>query len=259
MACDVHPTALVDDGATLAADVSVGPYAVIGDGVTIAEGSSVGAHAVIQGPTDIGPGNRIHSFACIGGDPQDLKYAGGVTRLSIGEGNTFREFVTVNRGTEGGGALTRIGDRNLFMAYAHVAHDCSVASDTVFANAATLAGHVTVEDFAIVGGLVAIHQHVRIGASAILGGGAMVTLDIPPFCMAAGDRAKLHGLNVVGMRRRGMGEDTVKSVRRAYRTLFQSSLRLTDALTRLREEHADCEEVQYMVGFIERSERGIAR
>lgn len=259
MASNVHPTAIVDPGATVADDVTVGPYAIISDDVRIGAGTTIGPHAVIQAHTTLGEGNTIYQFASVGAAPQDLKYAGEATTLTLGDRNTVREFCTLNRGTTKGGGATKVGDDNLFMAYSHVAHDCLVGNSVVMANGATLAGHVTVEDQAIVGGLVAIHQFVRIGAMAMLGGGAMVSLDVPPFCIAAGDRAKLHGLNLIGLRRRGLTEDAVKSLRTAYRLLFQGGLKLKDALAKIREEHADVDEVMTMVRFIETSERGVCR
>ena len=256
---DIHPTAIVDPKSEIAADVVIGPYAVIGAGVTVGEACRVGAHAVLEGPARLGAHNVIHAFASIGSAPQDLKYGGEPTKLEIGSHNVIREFTTLNRGTVGGGGTTRIGSHNLFMAYAHVAHDCVIGDRVVMANGATLAGHVTIEDFAIIGGLVAIHQHVRIGESAILGGGAMVSLDVPPYCMAAGDRATLRGLNLVGLRRRGMDEATLNALRAAYRILFQSGLRLADAVARLRAELPGSREVEHLAAFVSSSSRGICR
>ncbi len=255
----IHPTAIVAEGARLGDEVVVGPYSIVGPDVEIGAGTEVGPHVVIDGHTRIGRRCRLVGQASIGTAPQDLKYAGGPTRLEIGDDNVIREFVTVNRATEHGGGVTRIGHRCMFMAYSHVAHDCTIGDNVVMANAATLAGHVTIEDWAIVGGLVAIHQFVRIGESVILGGGAMVALDVPPYCMAAGDRAGLHGLNLIGLRRRGFAEETIKDLRSAYRLLFQGGLKLTEALGRLRSEFADSAEVIRLVHFIEGSQRGICR
>lgn len=255
----IHGTAIISGDATLAPGVSVGAYSIVGAGVEIAAGCSIGPHVTIEGRTSIGENNKVSQFASIGGPPQDLKYAGEDTCLEIGNGNTIREFATLNRGTAAGGAVTRVGDNCLFMAYSHVAHDCLLGDGVVMANAATLAGHVTIEDYAIVGGLVAIHQHVRVGSSAILGGGAMVSLDVPPYCMAAGDRAHLQGLNVVGLKRRGLSEDTIRALRKAYRVLFQSSLKLADAVAELRRDHAENREVSALLDFVESSERGICR
>jgi len=255
----IHPTAVVDPAARLGDGVTVGPYAIVGPGVSIGDHTEIGPHVVIDGLTTIGARCRFTGQSSIGSPPQDLKYAGGPTRLDIGDDNIVREFVTMNRATEHGGGVTRVGNRGMFMAYAHVAHDCTVGDHVVMANAATLAGHVTIEDHAIVGGLVAIHQFVRIGESAILGGGAMVTLDIAPYCMAAGDRAVLHGLNVIGLKRRGFSPATLLALRSAYRTIFRSGLRLQEAIEALRADAADEPRVAHLVEFIERSERGICR
>lgn len=255
----VHPTAIVDPKCELGRDVVIGPYSVLDAGVVVGDGCRIGAHVVVEGQTRLGRSNTVHPYACLGTAPQDLKYDGTPTRLEIGDGNTIREFATVNRGTVPGGGTTRVGSNNLLMAYSHVAHDCLVGDSVVMANAATLAGHVTISDFAIVGGLVAIHQHVRVGESVILGGGAMVSLDVPPFCTAAGDRAKLHGLNTIGLRRRGMSDATIDTIRAAYRILFQSRLRLVDAVARLRAEYPGCAEVMRMADFVSASRRGICR
>ncbi len=255
----IHPTAVVAEGARVAESATIGAYAVIGEQVLIGDDCVIAAHAVIDGKTTLGRANRVFSFASIGGEPQDLKYGGEETALEIGDGNTIREFATMNRGTAGGGGVTRIGNANLFMAYSHVAHDCRIGDHVVMANAATLAGHVTVEDHAIVGGLVAIHQHSRVGESAILGGGAMVSLDVPPFCIAAGDRAKLHGLNVIGIQRRGFDKQTISDLRGAYRVLFQSSLKLKEALGQIAERYPDSPRVAQLVRFVENSERGVCR
>ncbi len=258
-AATIHPTAIIDPSAELADGVEVGPYAIVGPSVKVGARTRIGAHTVIDSHTTLGEDNVLFQFASVGAAPQDLKYAGEPTTLTLGDRNTVREFATLNRGTTKGGGATSVGDDNLFMAYSHVAHDCQVGNGVVMANGATLAGHVTIEDRAIIGGLVAIHQFVRVGTMAMLGGGAMVSLDVPPFCIAAGDRARLHGLNLIGLRRRGLSEDAVKSLRTAYRLLFQGGMKLKDALTRIREEHADVEEVMTMVHFIEHSERGVCR
>ncbi len=255
----VHPTAVVDPKAEVGVGVEIGAYSVVGAEVQIGDGSSIGPHSVLEGPTRIGERNRISSFASIGSPPQDLKYGGEPTRLEIGNDNVIREFASINRGTVGGGGVTRVGSNVLLMAYSHVAHDCCVGDGVVLANAGTLAGHVSVDDYAIIGGLVAVHQYVRIGSSAILAGGAMVSLDIPPFCLAAGDRASLRGLNVVGLQRRGFSNGQIKELREAYRILFQSSLRLEEALVRLADEHGGSAEVAALADFIKASERGICR
>jgi UDP-N-acetylglucosamine acyltransferase len=262
-AVDLHPTAAVDAGAQLGSGVRIGAYAVIGADVRIGDRTSVGPHVVIEGPTSIGADNQISQFASIGSDPQDLKYRGEPTRLEIGDRNVIREFVTINRGTPAGGCVTSIGDDGMFMAYAHVAHDCRVGGSVVLANCATLAGHVRIEDHAIIGGLVAIHQHVRIGESAMLGGGAMVSQDVPPFCIAVGDRARLAGINVVGLKRRAVPPETIAELRRAYRTLFQTGKPLREALAEV-ETGAESGpgpsgRVRQLTHFISSSERGVCR
>ncbi len=259
MSVRIHPTAVVDAAAQLADGVVVGPYAIVGSGVSIGADTEIGPHVVVDGLTTIGARCRFTGQSSIGGPPQDLKYEGSPTRLEIGDDNIVREFVTMNRATEHGGGVTRVGSHGMYMAYAHVAHDCVVGDHVVMANAATLAGHVTIEDHAIVGGLVAIHQFVRIGESSILGGGAMVTQDIVPYCMAAGDRAVLHGLNLIGLKRRGFSAETLHALRSAYRTIFRSGMRLQDALEALRADAADEPRVAHLVRFIEQSQRGICR
>ncbi len=225
----------------------------------IGAGSSVGPHAVLEGRTAIGPRCRIHASASIGGDPQDLKFKGEPTRLTIGSDNTFREFVTVNRGTEGGGGVTRIGSSNLFMAYAHVAHDCVVGDHTIFANAATLAGHVLVEDHAIISAFSAVHQHCRVGRHGFVGGFTVVTKDALPFVKVVGNRAKPYGINTVGLERKGFSAETIRNLKAAYRILFQSGLNTTQAIERIQAELADDEECRYLVTFIRASSRGIIK
>jgi UDP-N-acetylglucosamine acyltransferase len=259
MSPPIHPTAVVHPEAELAPGVRIGPYAVIAAGVRIGEGTEVGPHAVIEGPTLLGRDNRVFPFASLGQAPQDLKYRGERTTLTIGDGNNFREFVTVNRGTSGGGGDTRVGDHNLFMAYVHVAHDCKVGNRTVFANNATLAGHVEIEDFVVVGGMAAVGQFARVGESAFVAAGAMVSLDVPPYCLAQGDRAKLFGLNVVGLRRRGLTRDQIHCIESAYRTAFRSGLTLDEACRRITEEMPDVPEVAKFVSFLRRCERGVTR
>lgn len=256
---DIHPSAIVADGAVVGEGSVIGAYSVVGPEVRIGRDCRIGSHVVVEGRTSIGDENQIFSFAVVGGPPQDLKYGGEPTRLEIGHHNTIRESTTINRGTEAGGGVTRIGDHNLFMAFSHVAHDCRIADHVVLANGCAPAGHVVIESYVIVGGLVGIHQHTRIGESAMLGGGAMVALDVPPFCMAVGDRAKLQGPNVIGVKRRGFSSEAVHNIKEAYRVLFQSNLRLGEAIDRLNEEYADSAEVEKMIRFIEAAKRGICR
>ncbi|HTS80646.1 MAG TPA: acyl-ACP--UDP-N-acetylglucosamine O-acyltransferase [Myxococcaceae bacterium] len=255
----VHPTAVIAPGAQLHPTVEVGPYAVIGPQVTIGAGTVVGPHAVIEGRTRIGERNRVFHFASVGAQPQDLKYAGEDSALEIGDENLIREFTTLHKGTAGGGGVTRIGDQNLFMAYAHVAHDCQVGSGCVFANAATLGGHVEVGDHAILGGLAAVHQFTRIGRHAFVAGGAMVVMDVPPFCTAQGDRAELVGVNSIGLARHGYSEEQIARVKEAYRILFRSKLPLEEAIERLRTELGDQSEIQTLLSFVATSQRGITR
>ncbi|MGZ3479756.1 MAG: acyl-ACP--UDP-N-acetylglucosamine O-acyltransferase [Myxococcaceae bacterium] len=255
----VHPTAIVAPGARLHPSVEVGPYAVIGPSVELGAGTTVGPHAVIEGRTRIGERNRVFQFASVGAQPQDLKYAGEDSALEIGNENLIREFTTLHKGTTGGGGVTRIGDRNLFMAYSHVAHDCRVGSGCVFANGATLGGHVEVGDHAILGGLAAVHQFTRIGPHAFLAGGTMVVMDIPPFCMAQGDRAELVGVNGIGLARHGFTEEQITRVKEAYRILFRSKLPLEEAVERIRTEIGNQTEIQAMVGFVTTSQRGLTR
>ena len=255
----VHPTAIVDPGAELARDVEVGPYCMIGAGVRIGGGSKIASHAVIQGRTTLGEENIVFPFATVGTIPQDLKYKGEPSELLIGNRNTIREYVSLNPGTAGGGMITRIGDQNLLMMQCHIAHDCIIGNRNVIANGATLGGHVTIEDFVIVGGLVGIHQFVRVGTGAIIGAGSMVSKDVPPYCNATGDRAKLHGLNLEGLRRRGFDKGVIDTIRRAYRIVFQSKLRTEDALSRVRRDLPAIPEIEKFVVFIAQSQRGVCR
>ena len=255
----IDPRAVVSSEAQLAPDVSVGPFSVIGAGVTIGPRTVVGPHVVINGPTTIGADNRILQFASLGDAPQDKKYQGEPTRLEIGDRNVFRESCTANRGTTQGHSVTRIGSDNLFMAYAHVAHDCSVGSNTVFANCATLGGHVEVGDWVIIGGLTGVHQFTKIGAHAFLAGGAVVTRDVPPYVMATGNPAVPHSVNSEGLKRRGFSEEQIRNIRDAYRVLYRSDLKLSDALARLEPQAVAHPEIRAFVDFIHASTRSIVR
>ncbi len=255
----IHPTAIIQPGAKLADDVSVGAYAVIGEHVVIGSGTTVASHVVIEGWTELGCDNQIFQFSSIGAAPQDLKYAGQKTYLKIGDRNRIREFTTLNRATTEGGGVTRIGNDNLLMAYSHVAHDCIVHDHVILANGATLAGHVEVESTAILGGLSAVHQFCRIGRHTMISGGAMVTQDIPPYTVAQGDRAKTVGLNLIGLKRRGFSEETIQGIKKAYRLIFRSGLRLEEALQKISEDVLLTPELEHFVSFIKDSQRGIAR
>jgi len=255
----VHSTAIVHSAAELAPDVEIGPYSVIGPEVRIGKGTKIASHVVIQGRTTLGEENVVFPFASVGTIPQDLKYKGEPSDLSIGNRNTIREYVSLNPGTAGGGMVTRIGDQNLLMMQCHIAHDCIIGDRNVIANGATLGGHVTIEDFVIVGGLVGIHQFVRVGTSAIIGAGSMVSKDVPPYCNATGDRAKLHGLNLEGLKRRGLDRSVIDIIRKAYRIVFQSRLRTEDALKKVSVELPGIPEIERFVSFISQSQRGVCR
>jgi len=255
----IHATAHVDEAAELG-DVQIGPFAVIGAGVSLADGVVVGPHAVVHGNTRVGPRTRIDAHAVLGGDPQDRKHDRSVeTRLEIGADNVFREFATAHRGSSVGTGLTRIGDGNYFMASSHVAHDCQVGSGCMFANSAAIAGHVQVGDGAILGGLSAVHQYSRIGRLAMVGGGAMCAQDVPPFSIAQGDRARLYGLNITGLRRGGVDAETVSVLKDAWRMLFVSDLPRRTAMSRVKERHGEVEVVADLLAFLASSERGVCR
>lgn len=255
----IHATAIIDNGARIDDNVEIGPYAVIGPHVSIASGTRVGAHTVIEGWTEIGHDNRIFQFASIGAEPQDLKFHGEESILRIGDRNTIREFVTMHRGTEDGGKETVVGHDNLFMAYAHVAHDCIIGNRVILANGATLGGHVRVDDWAILGGLSAVHQFTRVGCHAMVSGGSMVAQDIAPYIIAQGDRAKAAGINLVGLKRRGFSDGVLRDIKQAYKLMFRSNLRQEEALSRIASEISDAPEIQVFIDFIRNSERGVAR
>ena len=251
-----HPTAVVHPSAKLDPSVEVGPYAVIGEDVVIGAGTVVGAHAHVEF-AHLGKNNRLLPGCFVGGPPQDLKYAGERTLLVMGDGNTVREAVTLNRGTAAHGE-TRIGNNCLFMAYSHVAHDCVIGNNVVIVNSVGIAGHVEIGDFTVVGGLVGIHQYARIGRYCMIGGGAMLGKDLPHFCMAQGDRATVRGLNLLGLRRAGFDRSVVTAIKEAYKTLFMSGLRLEEAVAKLKAS-SPVPQVMEMLEFIERSKRGVAR
>jgi UDP-N-acetylglucosamine acyltransferase len=256
---EIHPTAIVHPSAYIGQGTTIGPHATIGANVRIADNVTVGASAVIDGWTDIGDDTEIFPFASIGQIPQDLKFKGEETRLTIGKRNIFREFVTINRGTRGGGGVTSIGDRNVFMAYVHVAHDCHVGHDTIFGPHATLGGHVTVEDFANISAGSAVHQFCRVGRHAFVGGYSVVTKDALPFGKTVGSRpARIFGLNSIGLMRRGVSPDVVTKLKKSFRYLLQSKLNTTSALRQIeRDRSLACTEVQYLIEFIRTSQRGV--
>jgi UDP-N-acetylglucosamine acyltransferase len=255
----VHPTAVVHPDAQLHETVEIGPFAVIGPRVRIGPETRVGPHTVIEGRTTLGARNRVFQFASLGAAPQDLKYAGEDTELIIGDENQIREFTTLHIGTAGGGGATRIGHRNLFMANSHVAHDCVVGNGCILANSAALGGHVVVEDHVIFSGLTAVHQFTRVGKHAFVAGGAMVVMDVPPYCMAQGDRAELVGLNTVGLERHGFNEAQIGRIKEAYKILFRSKLGMAEALARLKAELGGHPEVDHLIDFVSQSKRGLTR
>lgn len=255
----IDSRALIDDSAKLASDVEVGPWSIIGPDVEIGAGTVIGPHVVIKGPTKIGKNNRIFQFASVGEDCQDKKYAGEPTTLTIGDGNVIREGVTIHRGTVQDAGTTIIGSHNLFMAYAHVAHDCVVGDNVIMANNTAIAGHVHVGDWAILGGFTAVHQFCRIGAHVMCGTCSVVLKDIPAYIMANGNTAQPHGINVEGLKRRGFSPEAISSLRKAYKTIYRSKLTTAKALDELREMAADCEEIIPLIKSIEHSTRGIIR
>ena len=255
----IHETAWIDERAELG-DVNVGPFAVIEAGATVADGVSIGAHSVIRGSVTIGEGTWVDAHVVLGGSPQHRGHKPGEgSRLEIGQNNVFREFSTAHCGTSDGDSVTRIGDHNYFMANSHVAHDCQVGSHTMFDNSAAIAGHVKVGDGAVLGGLCAVHQFCRVGRLAMLGGGAMCAQDVPPFSIAQGDRARLFGLNITGLRRAGVDAEVVAVLKEAWRRLFVSDLPRRTAISRVREQHGEHAEVGELLAFLESSKRGVCR
>ena len=255
----IHETAIVSSRAEIGDDSYIGPFSTIGDGVVLGDRVRLDSHVVVDGDTKIGEDTHIFPFASIGLAPQDLKYAGEPTSTEIGKRNQIREFVTVHRGTSGGGGLTKIGDDNLLMAQAHVAHDCQIGNEVIMANAATLAGHVEIADHANVGAYSGVHQFCRIGYEAFVGGYSVVVKDAPPFAIIQGNHAKCYGLNRVGMKRRGYAKDTIEKLHRAYHLLLSAKLNTTQALERIKAEIKDCKEVDMLIEFYETTTRGVVK
>ncbi len=255
----IHPTAIIHPGARVADGVEIGAYTLIGEHVEIGAGCSIGPHAVITGHTRIGRDNRIFQFVSLGAEPQDKKYAGEPTRLEIGDRNTIREFCTFNCGTVQDAGVTRCGNDNWIMAYVHLAHDCQVGNHAIFANNSQLAGHVRVDDHAILGGFTAVHQFCRIGAHSITAIGSVVLQDIPPFVTASGNTAKPYGINAEGLKRRGFPAATITQIKRAYKTLYKSGLSLEDAKRQIAAAVTECGELQLLLNFLDNSTRGIIR
>ena len=254
---DIHPSAVIHPGAQLGQNVAVGPFCVVEDKTVIGDGCTLGSHAMVRAYTKLGAGNRLFPYACVGGEPQDLKFHGEETWLHVGDGNTFREFCTIHRGTENGGGETRIGSGGLYMAYVHVAHDCILGNGVIMSLGASLAGHVLVGDRAIVGGMSGVHQFARIGEHAFVGARSGVAQDVPPFCLASGERVALFGLNSVGLTRAGFSKETLTALKRAYKTLFRAGLDRQAALAQVEAEFAAVPEVMRLAEFVRTSERGI--
>ncbi len=254
----IHPSAIISSKAKIESSAIVGPYSIIGEKVSIGANTVVGAHCVIEGNTAIGNDCQIFTGAVIGSKPQDLKFKGEDVFLEIGNNNIIREYCTLNPGT-GQGGKTTVGDNNLLMAYSHIAHDCRVGSGCVLANNSTLAGHVTIEDRAVVGGIVAIHQFVRVGMLSIIGGCSKVVQDIPPFSTCDGHPARVYGLNLIGLRRKGVSRESIKQIDQAFRLIFNSGLSAKHAVEKVEKELAATEEINYLVNFIKSSERGLTR
>jgi len=259
-ASQVHEQAIVAASAKVGAGVRVGPYAVIGEHVELGEGCVLHSHAVVLGPSKIGRNNVFHPFCSVGGDPQDFRFQGEKTTLEVGDGNTFREYVTISRGTVGGGGKTTIGDGNFFLASSHVGHDCHVGSHTLFVNGATLAGHVTVEDFATIGFQSPVHQFCRVGRYAYIGASTVITQDVPPFSRVVTERdTKSYGVNTIGLERKGFSEERLKVLQRAFRLLLRSKMNTTQALAEMRKSLGDSDDVRELIRFIETAERGIVK
>lgn len=255
----IHPTAIVSPNAKIGADCHIGAFSIVGDEVVLGDGVHLESHVVVDGKTSIGDETRVFPFVSIGLAPQDLKYNGEPTATEIGKRNHIREFVTIHRGTTGGGGLTKIGDDNLLMAQAHVAHDCQIGNEIIMANAATLAGHVEIADRANIGAYSGVHQFCRIGLEAFVGGYSVIVKDALPFAISQGNHAKCYGLNRLGLKRRGYSKDTIEKLHHAYRLLLSARLNTTQAVEKIREEIRDCAEVDLVVEFIENSKRGVVK
>ncbi|MCS7203204.1 MAG: acyl-ACP--UDP-N-acetylglucosamine O-acyltransferase [Thermodesulfovibrio sp.] len=255
----IHSTAIISRKAEIDEDVEVGPYCIIGDNVKIGKGCHLISHVQIEGITEIRENCTIYPFTTIGFPPQDMKYKGEPTGVKVGSGNIIREYVTIHRASVSGDGWTTIGDNNFIMAYVHIAHDCKIGNNVIMANLATLAGHVIVEDFAFIGGMVAVHQFSRIGAYAMVGGFSGVAQDVPPFTMVSGARARLYGLNTVGLKRRGFSDEKINILKKAYKILFRDKLQLKEAIKKVREEFPDIPEIRHLIEFLEANKRGICR
>jgi len=256
---DIHPTAIVHPQAKIGPGVKIGAYSLVGENVQIGKDTVLDSHVVVEGWTQIGERCHLFPFVSVGAAPQAVRYRGELTLLTVGHDNVIREFVTINRGTAEGGGETKVGSGNLIMAYSHIAHDCQIGNRVILANGSTLAGHIYVEDFAIVGGLVAIHQFVRVGCYAIIGGASAVPQDVPPYMVAAGNRARLFGLNNIGLKRHNFSESTMAALKQAYRILFRSHLTLHKALDRVEKEVPELPEIRHLIDFLKKTKRGVCR
>jgi UDP-N-acetylglucosamine acyltransferase len=255
----IDKTAIISPGVKIGDSTDIGPYCIIKDGVKIGKNNQIASHVVIEGNTQIGDNNKIFQFASIGSVPQDLKYKGEDTKLIIGNNNIIREYVTMNPGTVTGNGVTTVGDFNLFMMHVHIAHDCIIGNRVVLANNATLAGHIEIQDYVILGGLCAIHQFVKIGESALIAGGSMVVQDIPPYLVASGDRAKIYGINRIGLERRGFTKEEIEKIKNAFKILYRSKVTLKIAVERIEREIGEADKIKKFVEFISNSKRGITR
>lgn len=259
MAQEIHPTAIISTKAEIEEDTFIGPFCIIQDGAHIKRGSKLISNVIIEGNTEIGENCTIHPFTSIGLPPQDLKYRGETTGIKIGNNNTIREYITLHRASVGGDGQTTLGDNNFLMAYVHIAHDCKIGNSVIMANVATLAGHVVVEDHAYIGGLVAVHQFTRIGAYTMVGGYSGVGQDIPPYMIASGTRAKLFGLNTIGLKRHGFSDSTINELKKAYKILFREKRTLKDAIKKIQEDLPYTDEIKHLIDFIQKNKRGICR
>lgn len=255
----VHPTAIVAPGARIGPDVEIGPFSIIGENIVIGEGTKIGPRVVIEGWTTIGRGNRIYTGAILGSEPQDLKYRGEKTYLNVGDQNIIREYATISRGTAGGGAETRVGDRNLIMGCVHIGHDCRIGSDNIISYGTGVSGHVIIEDRVVIGGLAGIHQFVKVGRMAMIGAHTMVTKDVPPYILVDGDPARPYGVNILGLRRNGLTPETRMEIQRAYKILYRSNLNVSQAIEKMQQRLTGSEEINHFIGFLQGTERGICR
>jgi UDP-N-acetylglucosamine acyltransferase len=259
MGQEIHSTAIIHSKAHIGEDVSIGPFSIIGEGAHIKNGSKLMSNVVIEGNTEIGENCTIYPFTSIGLPPQDVKYTGEQTGVKIGNNNIIREYITIHRASVGGDGVTTIGDDNFLMAYVHIAHDCKVGNSITMANVATLAGHVIIEDHVVIGGLAAVHQYTRIGAYVMVGGLSGVVQDIPPYMIASGARAKLYGLNTIGLKRHGFSDSTVNELKKAYKILFREKRTLKDAIKKIQEDIPFTDEIKHLIEFIQKNKRGICR